>query len=81
LSALPPEVAIFPGLVALDATNQTFATLSPTQLVEVLAQIKTVVHCLTCACTTAFFRAFVITHPQQARTPPVAHPQVAYAPF
>jgi cleavage stimulation factor subunit 2 len=39
--------------------------MNPTQLVEVLAQ----------------FKAFVITHPDQARSLLVAHPQLAYALF
>ncbi|KAI6020164.1 hypothetical protein PISMIDRAFT_204090 [Pisolithus microcarpus 441] len=65
LSTLPPGVAISPGMTALDTISQTLATMNPTQLVEVLAQMK----------------AFVITHPEQARTLLVAHPQVAYALF
>lgn len=65
LSTLPPGVAITPGMTALDTISQTLATMNPTQLVEVLAQMK----------------AFVITHPEQARTLLVAHPQVAYALF
>ncbi|KAI6038616.1 hypothetical protein EDC04DRAFT_2569482, partial [Pisolithus marmoratus] len=65
LSTLPPGVPISPGMTALDAISQTLATMNPTQLVEVLAQMK----------------AFVITHPEQARALLVAHPQVAYALF
>lgn len=65
LSSLPPGVPIAPGSTALDTISQTLATMSPAQLVEVLAQMK----------------AFVITHPDQARALLVAHPQYAYALF
>ncbi|KAG1861207.1 hinge domain of cleavage stimulation factor subunit 2-domain-containing protein [Suillus subalutaceus] len=65
LSSLPPGVPIVPGSTALDTISQTLATMSPAQLVEVLAQMK----------------AFVITHPDQARALLVAHPQYAYALF
>lgn len=65
LSSLPPGVPITPGSTALDTISQTLATMSPAQLVEVLAQMK----------------AFVITHPDQARALLVAHPQYAYALF
>ncbi|OAX43721.1 hypothetical protein K503DRAFT_862003 [Rhizopogon vinicolor AM-OR11-026] len=65
LSTLPPGVPIPPGSTALDTISQTLATMSPAQLVEVLAQMK----------------AFVITHPDQARALLVAHPQYAYALF
>ncbi|KAH9992346.1 hypothetical protein BJV77DRAFT_443803 [Russula vinacea] len=53
------------GTSSLDMISQTLATMNPTQLVEVLAQ----------------FKAFVITHPDQARSLLVAHPQLAYALF
>ncbi|KAH9058036.1 hypothetical protein EDB83DRAFT_2389579 [Lactarius deliciosus] len=53
------------GVSALDMISQTLATMNPAQLVEVLAQ----------------FKAFVITHPDQARALLVAHPQLAYALF
>ncbi|KAG2136042.1 hinge domain of cleavage stimulation factor subunit 2-domain-containing protein [Suillus clintonianus] len=65
LSSLPPGVPIPPGSTALDTISQTLATMSPAQLVEVLAQMK----------------AFVITHPDQAKALLVAHPQYAYALF
>ncbi|KAL4072223.1 hypothetical protein J3A83DRAFT_4358467 [Scleroderma citrinum] len=65
LSSLPLGVPIPHGMTALDTISQTLATMNPTQLVEVLAQMK----------------AFVITHPEQARALLVAHPQVAYALF
>ncbi|KAJ8596043.1 hypothetical protein M405DRAFT_871526 [Rhizopogon salebrosus TDB-379] len=65
LSGLPPGVPIPPGSTALDTISQTLATMSPAQLVEVLAQMK----------------AFVITHPDQAKALLVAHPQYAYALF
>ncbi|KAH7928334.1 hypothetical protein BV22DRAFT_1083178 [Leucogyrophana mollusca] len=65
LSNLPPGVPIPHGSTALDTISQTLATMNPAQLVEVLAQMK----------------AFVITHPDQARALLVAHPQYAYALF
>ncbi|KIM62920.1 hypothetical protein SCLCIDRAFT_1214720 [Scleroderma citrinum Foug A] len=65
LSSLPLGVPIPHGMTALDTISQTLATMNPTQLVEVLAQMK----------------AFVITHPEQSRALLVAHPQVAYALF
>lgn len=40
LSALPAGVPISPGSTALDTISQTLATMNPTQLVEVLAQMK-----------------------------------------
>lgn len=40
LSSLPPGVPITPGSTALDTISQTLATMSPAQLVEVLAQMK-----------------------------------------
>lgn len=40
LSTLPPGVPISPGSTALDTISQTLATMSPAQLVEVLAQMK-----------------------------------------
>lgn len=40
LSSLPPGVPIAPGSTALDTISQTLATMSPAQLVEVLAQMK-----------------------------------------
>ncbi|KAI9445797.1 hypothetical protein F5148DRAFT_1278227 [Russula earlei] len=65
LRNLPQGVSVPPGTSALDMISQTLATMNPTQLVEVLAQ----------------FKAFVITHPDQARSLLVAHPQLAYALF
>lgn len=65
LRNLPQGVPVPPGTSALDMISQTLATMNPTQLVEVLAQ----------------FKAFVITHPDQARSLLVAHPQLAYALF
>ncbi|KAH9994558.1 hinge domain of cleavage stimulation factor subunit 2-domain-containing protein [Russula compacta] len=65
LRNLPRGVPVPPGTSALDMISQTLATMNPTQLVEVLAQ----------------FKAFVITHPDQARYLLVAHPQLAYALF
>jgi len=62
---LPPGVPIAPGSTALDTISQTLGTMNPSQLIEVLAQMK----------------AFVITHPEQARTLLVTHPQLAYAFF
>ncbi|KAN0136809.1 hypothetical protein V8E53_005250 [Lactarius tabidus] len=65
LRNLPQGVPVPPGASALDMISQTLATMNPAQLVEVLAQ----------------FKAFVITHPDQARALLVAHPQLAYALF
>jgi cleavage stimulation factor subunit 2 len=65
LRNLPQGVPVPPGTSALDMISQTLATMNPAQLVEVLAQ----------------FKAFVITHPDQARALLVAHPQLAYALF
>ncbi|KAG6895440.1 hypothetical protein C0992_001213 [Termitomyces sp. T32_za158] len=62
---LPPGIQIPQGASALDYISQTLATMQPSQLMEVLAQMK----------------AFVITHPEQARTLLFAHPQFAYALF
>ncbi|KAG6860714.1 hypothetical protein C0995_008299 [Termitomyces sp. Mi166 len=62
---LPPGIQISQGASALDYISQTLATMQPSQLMEVLAQMK----------------AFVITHPEQARTLLLAHPQLAYALF
>jgi len=65
LSSLPPGVPIPPGSTSLDTISQNLATMNPSQLMEVLAQMK----------------AFVITHPEQAKALLVAHPQLAYALF
>jgi hypothetical protein len=40
LSNLPPGVQIPPGSTALDAISQSLATMEPSQLLEVLAQMK-----------------------------------------
>ncbi|KAG6906778.1 hypothetical protein DXG01_012143 [Tephrocybe rancida] len=65
LANLPPGIPVPQGASALDYISQTLATMQPSQLMEVLAQMK----------------AFVITHPEQARTLLVGHPQLAYALF
>ncbi|TFK75638.1 hypothetical protein BDN72DRAFT_448303 [Pluteus cervinus] len=65
LRDLPPGVPIPKGSNALDTISQNLAKMQPSQLMEVLAQMK----------------AFVITHPDQARALLVAHPQLAYALF
>ncbi|KAJ8521510.1 hypothetical protein ONZ45_g1816 [Pleurotus djamor] len=65
LVGIPPGVPIAPGQTSLDSISQTLATMDPGALTEVLAQMK----------------AFVITHPDEARTLLVAHPQFAYALF
>ncbi|KAF8240990.1 hypothetical protein L208DRAFT_1427248, partial [Tricholoma matsutake] len=65
LPSLPPGVQIPNGSSALDYISQTLASMQPSQLMEVLAQMK----------------AYVITHPEQARALLVAHPQLAYALF
>ncbi|KIY49820.1 hypothetical protein FISHEDRAFT_12822, partial [Fistulina hepatica ATCC 64428] len=65
LAAIPPGIAVPPGSTALDTISQTLATMNPSKLMEVLAQMK----------------AFTILHPDQARALLVAHPQLAYALF
>lgn len=65
LSGLPPGVPVPQGSSVLDAISRTLATTDPGQILEVLAQMK----------------AFVITHPDQARALLVAHPQLGYALF
>ncbi|KAK0194519.1 hypothetical protein F5146DRAFT_1036238 [Armillaria mellea] len=65
LAVLPPGIKLPPGTSSADAISHTLATMAPNQLMEVLAQMK----------------AFVITHPEQARKLLVAHPQLAYALF
>jgi cleavage stimulation factor subunit 2 len=65
LSNLPPGKGIPPGTSALDSISQTLAGMPPSQLMEVLAQMK----------------AFVITHPDQAKLLLVRHPQFSYALF
>jgi len=65
LSSLPPGIQVPPGSTALDTISQNLATMNPGQLMEVLAQMK----------------AFIITHPEEAKILLVAHPQLAYALF
>ncbi|KAG5644666.1 hypothetical protein DXG03_007965 [Asterophora parasitica] len=65
LAGLPPGVPVANGATSLDYISNTLATMQPSQLMEVLAQMK----------------AFVFTHPDQAKTLLVAHPQLAYALF
>ncbi|KAI0922941.1 hypothetical protein AcV5_009800 [Taiwanofungus camphoratus] len=65
LQNLPPGVPIPLGSTALDTISQMLATANPSQILEVLAQMK----------------AFVITHPEQARALLIAHPQLGYALF
>ncbi|KAI0327525.1 hypothetical protein GY45DRAFT_1327531 [Cubamyces sp. BRFM 1775] len=65
LASLPKGVPLPPGSNALDAISHVLASTDPTQILEVLAQMK----------------AFVITHPDQARALLVAHPQLGYALF
>lgn len=93
LRNLPQGVPLPLGASALDMISQTLATMNPTQLVEVLAQFK-VRHPWPYQFSfrifssngspiviAAFKQAFVITHPDQARSLLVAHPQLAYALF
>ncbi|KNZ81118.1 Cleavage stimulation factor subunit 2 [Termitomyces sp. J132] len=61
----PSGIQIPQGASALDYISQTLANMQPSQLMEVLAQMK----------------AFVITHPEQARNLLQTHPQLAYALF
>ncbi|KAJ3880724.1 hypothetical protein F5051DRAFT_148766 [Lentinula edodes] len=65
LASLPPGIPVPAGSTVLDTISQTLATMNPSQLMDVLAHMK----------------AFVITHPEQARTLLVSHPQFAYALF
>ncbi|KIK68333.1 hypothetical protein GYMLUDRAFT_214889 [Collybiopsis luxurians FD-317 M1] len=65
LSSLPPGIPVPAGSTVLDTISTTLATMNPPQLMDVLAHMK----------------AFVITHPEQARTLLVTHPQLAYALF
>ncbi|PFH53429.1 hypothetical protein AMATHDRAFT_73272 [Amanita thiersii Skay4041] len=65
LAGVPPGVQLPKGVPALDHISQTLASMPPSQLMEVLAQMK----------------AFVITYPEHARTLLVSHPQLAYALF
>ncbi|KAH9848634.1 hypothetical protein C2E23DRAFT_937864 [Lenzites betulinus] len=68
LASLPKGVPLPPGANALDAISHALATTDPSQILEVLAQMKA-------------RTAFVITHPDQARALLVAHPQLGYALF
>ncbi|KIP05627.1 hypothetical protein PHLGIDRAFT_107997, partial [Phlebiopsis gigantea 11061_1 CR5-6] len=65
LSQLPSGVPIPPGATATDHISGFLAATPPSQILEVLAQMK----------------AFIITHPEKARTLLVAHPQLGYALF
>ncbi|KAI9056435.1 hypothetical protein FKP32DRAFT_1682380 [Trametes sanguinea] len=65
LASLPKGAPLPPGTNALDAISHVLATTDPSQILEVLAQMK----------------AFVITHPDQARQLLMAHPQLGYALF
>ncbi|KDQ50939.1 hypothetical protein JAAARDRAFT_73906 [Jaapia argillacea MUCL 33604] len=65
LSTLPPGVPVPHGKTPPDVITQVLAETPPSQITEVLAQMK----------------AFVITHPDQARTLLMAHPQLGYALF
>lgn len=65
MANLPKGVPVPPGQTAMDAISQVLASQSPAQTTEILAQMK----------------AFVITHPDQARALLVAHPQLGYALF
>lgn len=65
LSQIPVGVQVPKGTTVLDHISKTLATMPPTQLMEVLAQMK----------------AFIITHPDHARQLLVKHPQLSYALF
>ncbi|KAI0753312.1 hypothetical protein C8Q80DRAFT_1249777 [Daedaleopsis nitida] len=65
LASVPKGVPLPSGSNALDAISHVLATTDPSQILEVLAQIK----------------AFVITHTDQARALLGAHPQLGYAVF
>ncbi|KAK7027342.1 hypothetical protein VNI00_015305 [Paramarasmius palmivorus] len=65
LNNLPSGKKLEPGLTAMDMISNTLASMPQRELMDVLAHMK----------------AFVITHPEQARALLVAHPQLAYALF
>ncbi|KAI0750147.1 hypothetical protein C8Q80DRAFT_1102022, partial [Daedaleopsis nitida] len=65
LASVPEGKPLLPGSNALDAISHVLATADPSQILEVLAQMK----------------AFVITHTDQARALLGAHPQLGYAVF
>ncbi|EKM56704.1 uncharacterized protein PHACADRAFT_93372, partial [Phanerochaete carnosa HHB-10118-sp] len=65
LHQLPQGVPLPPGTNAMDHISNVLATTQPSQILEVLAQMK----------------AFIITHPEQARALLMAHPQLGYALF
>ncbi|KAF5339044.1 hypothetical protein D9758_014113 [Tetrapyrgos nigripes] len=65
LANLPLGQSIPPGSSAMDAISTLLATIGQREMMDVLAHMK----------------AFVITHPEQARTLLSAHPQLAYALF
>ncbi|GJE86305.1 cleavage stimulation factor subunit 2 [Phanerochaete sordida] len=65
LRQLPQGVPLPPGTNAMDHISNVLATTQPSQILEVLAQMK----------------AFIITHPDHARQLLMAHPQLGYALF
>ncbi|KAF9522026.1 hinge domain of cleavage stimulation factor subunit 2-domain-containing protein [Crepidotus variabilis] len=65
MQKLPTGETVPPRVSALDIISQTLASIPPNQLMEILAQ----------------FKAFVITHPDQAKALLVKHPQFSYALF
>ncbi|KAH9929032.1 uncharacterized protein BXZ73DRAFT_102184 [Epithele typhae] len=65
LANLPKGVPLPPGSNASDAISHVLATTDPSRILEVLAQMK----------------AFVITHPEQARALLASQPQLGYALF
>ncbi|KAJ7939315.1 hinge domain of cleavage stimulation factor subunit 2-domain-containing protein [Mycena leptocephala] len=65
LDTVPDGTPILLGDTAESAITHIVAGMSPSQLIEVLAQMK----------------AFVITHPQRGRQLLLHHPQIAYAVF
>ncbi|KAJ3753479.1 hinge domain of cleavage stimulation factor subunit 2-domain-containing protein, partial [Lentinula raphanica] len=65
LASLPHGILVPAGSTVLDTISQTLATVDPPRLMNVLAHMK----------------AFVMTHPEQARSLLIAHPQFAYALF
>ncbi|KAJ2914570.1 hypothetical protein MD484_g5832, partial [Candolleomyces efflorescens] len=65
MANLPAGRPLPKNVAALDAISTTLAGMQPTQLLEVLAQMK----------------AFIITHPEQARILLQKQPQLSYALF
>lgn len=84
LASLPPGIPVAPG-TACDVITERLGTMDWKQQMEVLAQMKvslTIGVFLRALLTRrSVCKAFMITHPEQARTLLIAHPQLGYALF